>query len=227
MLKKIGIGVSLFLNLMVASGLAWRHWHTPPPRIVTRTSIELGHDRAVSQFELLGVEAGDVVFLGDSITSGGRWNELFPGVPTRNRGIAGDLTSSVLSRLRQVTEGKPSKVFLKIGTNDLHARVPEEEISSNVGTIVDRIRADAGARVYVQSVLPRGADWREAIESLNERLRATAETHGATWVDLYPLFLDPEDGSIRDELTNDELHLLGAGYLVWRNFIEPLVREKS
>ncbi len=60
------------------------------------------------------------------------------------------------------------------------------------------------------------------MESLNERLEATARSTGATWIDLYPLFLDP-DGSIRDDLANDELHLLGDGYIIWRDHIRELV----
>ena len=67
----------------------------------------------------------------------------------------------------QVTEGRPSKVFLKIGTNDLGTGVPEDEIVANLAEILDRIAAESpGTGVYVQSVLPRQASYRERIESL-------------------------------------------------------------
>jgi len=46
-------------------------------------------------------------------------------------------------------------------------------------------------------------------------------------LDLYPVFLDAADGSIRNDLSNDELHLLGAGYLAWRDAISALVRPSS
>jgi hypothetical protein len=43
-------------------------------------------------------------------------------------------------------------------------------------------------------------------------------------VDLYAAFLDPETGGIRAELSNDELHLLGPGYALWKEQIEVQVR---
>ena len=33
-------------------------------------------------------------------------------------------------------------------------------------------------------------------------------------------FFDPETGGIREELSNDELHLLGPGYALWKQQIE-------
>jgi hypothetical protein len=46
------------------------------------------------------------------------------------------------------------------------------------------------------------------------------------WIDLYPRFLAP-DGSIRDDLSNDELHLLGPGYDLWRDAIAHHVAGPS
>ncbi len=76
----------------------------------------------------------------------------------------------------------------------------------------------------VLGVLPRAVEYRERIESLN-RVLAQAVAGRASWVDLYPLFLDEQDGSIADAFSNDELHLLGAGYAVWRDAIETLVNR--
>jgi lysophospholipase L1-like esterase len=222
--KRILVGLSFLLNLAVLAGAAWLFWGGGFQQLVGRF-IEPMHERWVSQFELLPVSHGDIVFLGDSITEGGSWHELFPGVPVRNRGIGGDTTAGVLDRLDQVTAGGPSKVFVKIGTNDLGRGVAEEPIVANLTTIIDRLHAEApGSEVYVQSVLPRAAEYRERIEALNTRYARVASERGAVWIDLYPLFL-AEDGSIRDELANDELHLLGAGYAIWRDRIDALVRE--
>ena len=64
-------------------------------------------------------------------------------------------------------------------------------------------------------------DWvEEEVERLNEALRAVAAERGLTYVDLYPAFL-AEDGSLRDELTFDELHLNGDGYREWARWLEP------
>lgn len=222
-MKRALIGLSVLLNVVVI-GVAITLYSAPTAvlGIFLGDFIALSYERWTSQFEHLEIQTGDVVFLGDSITEGGAWEELFPGVPVRNRGIGGDTTSGVLDRLHQVSEGRPGKVFLKIGTNDLFLGVPEADIAANVGRIVAELKS-AGTQVYVQSVLPRQAEYREAVERLNEELQAVAAESGAVWVDLYPHFLDGADGSIRDDLANDELHLLGDGYLLWREQIRQHV----
>ncbi len=224
-MKRVLIAISFLMNAVVLSAVAWLIWGGGFG-VLVGSFIQPAHERWVSQFEVLAVAPGSVVFLGDSITEGGSWHELFPGVPVHNRGIGGDVTEGVLERLHQVTVGRPAKVFLKIGTNDLSIGLSEDEIVDNIGEIVDRLHAEApGVEVHVQSVLPRAASYREPIESLNARLARRMPEHGAFFVDLYPKFV-AEDGSIRDELANDELHLLGPGYEIWRDTIDPLVRAR-
>ena len=75
----------------------------------------------------------------------------------------------------------------------------------------DSIHAVSPAtKIYVRSVLPRGAEYRERIEALNALLEQSV-AGSATWINVYPLFLDTADGSIRNDLGNDELHSMGAG----------------
>ena len=220
-MKKFAIGVSVFLNLVVLVVGIWAASGGLLSYFVANF-IQPGHVRWVTQFEELPVEPGDTVFLGDSITEGGSWHELFPDSDVRNRGIGGDVTTGVLARLDQVTTGKPGQVFLLIGTNDLAFGRAESEIVTNIVTILDRIEVESpDTRTYVQSVLPREIGYREQVESLNKAIAVAIEGK-ATWVDLYPDFL-AEDGSIADELANDELHLLGSGYIVWRDKIQALV----
>lgn len=182
------------------------------------------YDRRVSQFEESPVRAGDTIFLGDSITELGDWDDLFPDARARNRGIAGDDTAGVLARLDQVTAGKPGQVFLMIGTNDLAFGVDENEIVTNIEEIVSGISGESpDAEIFVQSVLPRAAGYREQVESLNRKLRS-ATSGEAAWIDLYPHFLDA-DGSISDMYSIDELHLSDKGYLVWRDIIRRHMSE--
>ena len=216
--------ISVALNALVLAALAW--FALGPGRTSLMRAFLEGHQaRRVSAFEAFPLVPDDVVFLGDSITEGGAWEELFPGVRTRNRGIGGDTSEGVLRRLEQVTRGKPAKVFLMIGTNDLFGGDSEAEIVSNIEEILDRLKDETpDTEVYLQSVLPRDAGYRTRIEAVNARLAEVAGERGAAWVDLYPGFLDPETGAIRPELSNDELHLLGPGYALWKEQIEALVR---
>jgi lysophospholipase L1-like esterase len=181
----------------------------------------------ISFFESFPVAQGDVVMLGDSITAGGEWSEMVPGLPIRNRGISGDTTTDVLARLDPIVAARPVAVFLKIGTNDL-SRGPDRAASyQQYRQIVTRMQAGSPATaIFLQSVLPREAALREEVEAYNRQIRAIADELGVTYIDLYPAFL-AADGSIRDELTLDELHLSGEGYRVWQSLLEPVMRAAN
>jgi len=216
--------VSLALNAIVLALAAWVGLG-PGQTYLMDQFLEKHQARLVSAFEAFPLVPDDIVFLGDSITEGGPWEELFPDLPVRNRGVGGDTTEGVLKRLQQVTRAEPSKVFLLIGTNDLFRGVSEDEIVGNITEILDRLKQETpDTEVYLQSVLPRAPSYRAAIEALNARLSEVALEHGSAWVDLYTAFLDPETGGIRAELSNDELHLLGPGYALWKEQIDAQVR---
>ena len=68
------------------------------------------HQR-VSLFRSLPQTTGDIVFLGNSITDGGEWTEMFADQKVKNRGISGDITPGLLNRLDEVYNRKPAKVF--------------------------------------------------------------------------------------------------------------------
>lgn len=217
--RRIGVGLSVTMNLLVLAAVTW---------VATGGYVTLGrtfivqplYERWTSQWDELPVHTADTVFLGDSLTEFGNWDEMFPTHSVKNRGIAGDDTAGVLARLEQVTAAQPRQVFLMIGTNDLAAGDEVSQIVTNVEQIAHRIRRESPrTELFLQSLLPRGANYRDDVEALNERLEDVASAGGATFVDLYPLFLD-KDGSIADKYSNDELHLLGSGYLVWRDAID-------
>ena len=66
------------------------------------------------------VDAGRVVFMGDSITDGWRLDDSFPGKPYVNRGISGQTTAQMLVRFYpDVLALKPAAVVVLAGTNDI------------------------------------------------------------------------------------------------------------
>jgi len=167
----------------------------------------------------------DIVFLGDSITEGGEWSELFPDLPVRDRGIGGDTTAGVLARLSTVTGAQPVAIFLMIGTNDLSRPGGSAASLANYREIIDRIgRESPGTRLFVQSVLPRAAAYRALIEAYNRAIASVCRDPACSYVDLYGAFLGPE-GALRAELTADGLHLNGRGYQLWQSLLAPRVGE--
>lgn len=196
-------------------------------KIFHRVIHEIDTRAATTFFDAYPVTSADTVFLGDSITAGGHWAEMFPGVPVKNRGISGDRTEDVLNRLEQITSGRPAKIFLMIGTNDIGLGTPRDETVRNYSTILDRLKvALPETRIYVQSVLPREAEAHGDVAALNTAICEMATERRLTYLDLFPAFAG-EGGGIRDGLSYDRLHLTGAGYRHWQSLLAPYVIEKS
>ncbi len=186
-------------------------------------------------FKQLPIDSTDIVFLGNSITNGAEWHEIFKNPNLKNRGISGDICQGVYDRLETITAGKPNKIFLMIGINDISRGTSLDSIANGVGKIVDKIMDDSpNTKIYIQSVLPLndetgmfdGHTKRHAeIPCLNKKLEVLAESKNATYVDLYSHFIIPETTKIDLKYTNDGLHLLGEGYVKWAEIINPLVNE--
>lgn len=186
-------------------------------------------------FEALPVTSEDIIFLGNSITNGSEWSELFGNPHIKNRGISGDTTMGVYDRLDAILKGKPAKIFLLIGINDVSRGISSDTIVRNIGMIVEKVKKDSpDTRLYLQSVLPvtdhyklfGGHTSRAAmVPEINKGLKTLAEKNGATYVDLYSQFLDPATGKLNIEYTNDGLHMLGKGYLKWKEVVTPYVNE--
>jgi lysophospholipase L1-like esterase len=186
--------------------------------------LEPGKRHRRSEFDALPRLDCDVLFIGDSITEGGLWNEWFPQITTANRGIAGETSGEVAKRL-ETFDGQARLVFLLIGTNDLALGVRQTEIVANVRRILHRLgTVMPDARVVVQSVTPRESQWRPAIESLNVSLRDESANMGATYLELWPS-LGGADGAIDPRYSFDRLHLNGEGYRAWVESISPLIAE--
>ena len=213
------LALSLSLNLLIAGLGTWVILGAPGnPAGLARHWLARITERPV--------QPGDIVFLGDSLTSRGRWSEMFPDVPTYNAGIPGDTTGEVLARLERITSRDPAKIFLLIGTNDLSADVEVPRVSTNIEKIVAWIQSDSpDTQIYLQSLLPRDKTHRSSVENLNEKLIRIASKRNTKWINLYPSFLNAADGSIRDDLSCDELHLTQAGYELWRETLSTHINE--
>jgi lysophospholipase L1-like esterase len=204
----------------VLPGVADRAWQLPGLAML----MDRAYNRRVELFASYDVQAGDVVMLGDSITEGADWPALFPRVRIHNEGIGGDDTDGVLRRLALVTDRRPSKVFVMIGTNDIGKGAHSvDEIVRNTATIVDQIRAESPTtEIYLQSVLPRRRRRADQVSGVNRGIEALARDRGATWIDLRPIF-DQGDGAMDLRLAPDALHPNAEGNRRWAEFLAPFV----
>lgn len=187
-----------------------------------------------NRYDALPVHHGCIIFAGDSITDDCEWNELFSNQSVLNRGIDGNTSTYLLQRVHELTRHTPDKIFIAIGTNDL-PHTPIDRVIENIDRIIETFASESpGTRIYIQSVLPTGprpmfrdadSDRKNAlIRELNASYRQLCKEKGLTFIDLYDSFIDPDGRYIRKELTSDDLHLTGKGYLVWKSIVEPYIR---
>lgn len=193
------------------------------------------YDRKVSLFALLPVNSNDIVFLGNSITDGGEFQELLGMPNVKNRGISSDVISGVEKRISQVMNGKPKKLFLLIGINDISHNLTVSQLSQKYKRLVGNIRMlSPSTKVYLQSVMPVNNDFKrykslygkeKVISRFNAEIKKIADETGCTYIDLTPALADPKTGKLRRSFTNDGLHLTGAGYKAWIEAIKPYVTQ--
>lgn len=190
--------------------------------------------RRATLFDLLPVYSSDIIMLGNSLTDGAEWNELFDNCHVKNRGIVGDIIPGFFERLEPILKGQPRKIFIMGGVNDISHGVSADSIVSAMTQVVTTIQARCPkTEIYVQSMLPFNNDvrlWKllkgreQVVVDGNKGLESMCKRLGVTFINLYPLFVG-ENGKMKPEYTNDGLHLMGGAYLIWRDALLPYIRK--
>jgi lysophospholipase L1-like esterase len=176
-------------------------------------------------------DQGAVVFFGDSITHG--WKTLaqdFPRLKTANRGISGDTTRGLRTRLQgDVLDLRPRAVAILIGTNDLDQGADPELVALNLRTLVaDLHKAQPDLPVIISKVMPRGARtgfFPDKIKTLNALYdESFKDNPKVTLCDTWTIF-DAGDGQCRREEFPDMLHPNPAGYAKWTAALQPIFQR--
>lgn len=170
--------------------------------------------------------SADIVFLGDSITANGEWNEWFPNKSVCKLAVHGESLEKILYRLDMVEKLEPQKVFLLAGVNNVSRGHYEETIRENYSLILQGL-SDMGCTIYVQSILPvrepSSVD-NGRIDIANKIIEELAAEYECEFIDIHSVFLDEND-EMKEDLTKDGVHLNENGYAVWREQIEDYVQE--
>lgn len=167
----------------------------------------------------------NIVFFGDSITSGYKIEEFYPKNNVINSGTSGDTTENLLERMEDVYKYNPSKVFILIGINDLNRGKSIDEILDNIQRIVNNIKTNRKyTNIYIESVYPinrnvfEDKDYsfnndisNDTIKELNDRLSNLCKENSIQYVDVYNNLIDSE-GNLKEDYTREGLHLTDLGY---------------
>jgi len=178
-----------------------------------------------------------IVFLGDSITQFCEWSELL-GVPVLNRGIGGDTSNDVLSRLEPVLALHPKAIFLLIGTNDALFTGPN--VAAYLRTyaeILNHVREGSpGTVVFIESIPPIAAasGWpvtmhlngnaiNSSIQSMNKGIEGLADGKSSIYLDIYDVV--QQGGELNPRFSIDGVHLNALGYEALKQKILPIVES--
>lgn len=185
----------------------------------------------------------DLLFLGDSITDGWRWEKgglkvwpkYYGARHAANFGIGWDRIQNVLWRIENgELEGiKPRVVVLLIGTNnagnedDGKPRNTTPEIVAGVAAIIKELHAKSpDSKVLLLGIFPRGEKSdpiREQVKEINVQLALLDDGKTVKFLDIGSKFLEP-DGTLSRDIMPDLLHPSEKGYQIWAEAMEgPLV----
>lgn len=181
-------------------------------------------------FRELPERQGQVVFLGNSITEAGNWEERSCLGNVVNRGISGDNSFGVYARLQEILSTKPEKIFLMIGVNDLKRGTPVEYILNNHARIARKVSTNSPeVELYIQSVLPvrevvLDSIYRnitsEKIWRVNDGLLKIADRYKIPFINLNKEVFSNDKGELFEKFTTDGLHLSEKGYHAWIDYLK-------
>jgi lysophospholipase L1-like esterase len=188
------------------------------------------------------VALGDSYTIGTSVTESARWpNQLVarlaaatPLALVANLGVNGYTSADLINReLPVLASFRPEFATVLIGVNDVVQRVPRDQYSANINTILDRLLAQLPARRIVAvstpdyTLTPSGAAFgdpvqqRAAIADFNGIERAAATARGIAFVNISAV---AEQVSADPALVaNDGLHPSARQYSGWVELIAPVV----
>ena len=220
----------LLLTVTILTGLSSAKTTVAQNTLPYDTTYTFAHYKVRRAFyEGLPNRKNEIIFLGNSITENGDWNELFKNKHIVNRGIGGDVCFGLLNRINEVVESQPKSIFLMIGINDIGRSVPVDVIAAKIREIIRVIKEESPkTKLYLQSVLPINEKviWydymknkSDKITQLNKLLKPLAEEENIRYLDLYTEFAD-KDGQLLPKYTADGIHLSADGYLKWRDVFE-------
>ena len=186
-------------------------------------------------FKALSVTSENILFIGNSITDMHCWPEVFVTntgeyLPIVNRGNSGTYSTEQSDNLESYINGKPKKVFMMIGTNDIATsgglNFSPEQVLAYVKSIVARIHARSPqTKIYLYSILKNNtsnrveATWLKA----NELTKAYADaTDKVTYIDLYDKLANVAGGGA---WSYDKLHLTAGAYQAWAETICQYLQE--
>ncbi|UKK36214.1 hypothetical protein GVI60_06855 [Citrobacter freundii] len=170
------------------------------------------------------IPKGEVAFLGDSITEGANWDQIFSNKKIANFGIGGNTIVGMVNISDLVVESGAKKIFIMGGVNDFSEMgYSVDKVFESYKKLIDKFNLNERT-VFVQSTLKtKDTSVNSKIESLNSKLMDYCQNSGnCKFIDINKDMLD--GNLLSSSFTTDGTHLNGYGYKKWYDAIKNLVQ---
>ncbi|NJL13743.1 MAG: hypothetical protein HC913_12555 [Microscillaceae bacterium] len=224
---------SLLLNLilLLVGFFAYRYYRAQVFH-AQQVYLQKYQQRHAAHFQTLPNQNGEILFVGDEWIEEGPWDELFQNPMVKNRGVRGNATEGVLSRVGELTESEPAKIFLLVGHWDLNQGLGEAEILKSYRQVLTEIKVKSPkTEIYAHSLLPVNPQLgntrrtNAATLSLNQKLEALCAELDVKYLNIFDDFANAK--VLNASYTDNGEALNGAGYNLWKNRIEKWVQTPS
>ena len=167
----------------------------------------------------------DVAFIGDSLTDGYNVVDSYPQYKVVNRGIGGDTTFTLESRLEvSLYDIQPKVVVMLIGANNFAT------MFENYENILKGYKENLpNSKIILLSLTSMSGEWgkNNTLAAYNNvKIKKFAEKYSFEFVDLYSPLMNLETGEIFPEYTTDGGHLTEEGYKVLTANITPAIEKQ-
>lgn len=144
----------------------------------------------------------------------GQRGAVGPRVEFLNRGIVGELTDDMVDRFdRDVMESQPDSVIILGGSNDLGWGIEPQYVADNLARMYGE--ALTHGIQPVTCTVPSVLGFDEGIQprlQLNQLIKGYSAERSIVCVDLFSATADSLTGRLKEDYSNDGLHLSALGY---------------
>lgn len=177
-------------------------------------------------FKACRVSNRSIVFVGNSITNMGNWHEHFADNSlVVNRGNSGACSYEALENLESILIGKPAKIFVMIGTNDIGtATGSPKTVALNAEVMIERVKNESpDTKLHIVSTFPSSNGLRtpENHAEINQLLKEVCARTQTEFIDLW----DDMQGILDNSISADRLHVTEKGYYIWSNALLPYMGD--
>ncbi len=180
------------------------------------STIMLSWKRSLSKSQF------DSVFLGDSITSQGKWEDEF-GAKTCVLAVPGTTVEGCAQMAEAIPQMSAKKVFVMVGVNNLGNWNYLKTIEKDYQRLIDALK-DSDIKLYIESILPVCASSKvdnAKVKEANQLIKKIAEENDCVYVDIYDSFLDENNEYMDSGLSKDGIHLNDKGYKKLYSLLKP------